>query len=83
MVIHLFALLLLPYLTLGEHVRQTFQTYICPRLIEFFLSLFCSPTSPKKIEGRSGHILRLLRTEQSSFFLFLSFLLFIYERNKK
>lgn len=47
MVIHLFALLFSLfslYLTLGEHVRQTIQTYRCPRLIEFFLSLFCSHT---------------------------------------
>ncbi len=42
----LFSLFL--YLTLSEHVRQTFQIYICSRLIEFFLSLFCSRTRRKK-----------------------------------
>jgi hypothetical protein len=53
---------------------KLFKPIYAPRLIEFFLSLFCSRTSQKKEEeeGRSGHILRLLRTEQSSFSLSLS-----------
>ena len=62
------------YLTLGEHVRQTFYPINVLALsdkLSFFL-LFCSRKGERERERAA--LLWLLRTEQSVFFLSFSFL---------